>query len=807
MPNTTIGNSTIAVTLTAKEQRVTLNGTIDAYGPAGTYSYAGTLTLLDAAVFGPATTDFTVSNTGTIIGGTLATDFGIILGAAGTVTNTGEIDSGSGILFAGKKSVLDNTGDITANAGTGAIFLNGGDATNSGVIAGLSAGILETGKTGLTLDNTGSILALGTTGYGIDLAAGYITNGKSGLISGAVIGILAASGTAAGATYIYNSGSIAGGAFGALLETRSGLYNYAGGKVTGTEGYGAILVGGAFAQNAGTISGGESGLLIETSGSVTNAKTGVILGQTGAGLIAYNGAVVYNYGSISGGTAAIGVYVVNAGVYNYKPGKISGTIAAAINGGGYLYNSGKLTGVQYGASIDGGVFVNTGAVTGAVGVTLGTDGTIAASLTNSGIIQGTTTGLSTDAAVSNTGLIEGTVNGAYLTTGATLQNAGTISAGATGNGLLADGTATAVNENTGLITGTIGADVFFGASLTNDGTIISTNALGIFVYQASASNAGLITGGAIGADVIFASLDNAGTINNGVLVEYGTLTDTGFITANASYAVDFLGSGNRLIIDPTATIHGNVSLAGATLEIAAGGKKITTINPTQYSDIGALTIDAKATLDIAGAYTASSFAIFNDGVIDQTNPLEIDGSLSGTGTVDLGAKDTLTLGGAVSGQTIAFTGTGETLLLGAAATFAGTLSAFALKDTIDLAGATSGTIEGFTAGILTIVETLGTAAPSTLTLTFASSIGNDEFVLTNLAGTGLALTLVKPAKAAILTPTATASPTAISDLSTVQTSAPAHAAAPAATLSPSTGWLAISHPASTPPVPAITLHA
>jgi hypothetical protein len=809
--STTIGSSTTPVTLTAADKRVTLTGTIDAYGTAGTYSYAGTLTGLDAAVFGPKTTDFTVINAGTVIGGTAATDFGIVLGAAGTLDNKALIESGSGIFFGAKKSSLDNTGTIIATAGIGADFAAGGKVDNTGLISGISEGIYATGKTALDLTNSGTILGLGTHGVALEFAAGNVTNAATGLISGSVYGIIAADPQVKGAASVTNAGTISGAAFGAVIEAAGGLTNKAGALVIGSLGYGAILADGAGGSNAGTISGGLTGLVLEGADSFTNAKTGIILGQSIAGALVFDGAVLYNSGSIAASaTASIGAYVGNADIFNYKTGRISGTVAVAVDGG-YVYNAGKLTGVYAGSEITGSL-VNTGTITGDIGVTLAAGGTIGASLTNSGVIQGSTTGLSADGFVLNTGLIEGTVNGAYLDAGATLRNAGTISGGATGNGLLADGAVTAVNEKAGLITGTIGADVFFGATLTNDGTILSTGPLGAFIYDASASNDGLITGGAIGADVLFATLDNAGTINNGVLVEYGTLTDTGFITANAAYAIDFVGTENRLIIAPAATIHGNVSLAGAALEIAAAAKKITTINPTQYLDIGALTIDAGASLDIAGAFTASTFAIVNDGVIDQTKTLDIEGSLSGTGTIDLAAKAPLTLGGTITGQTIAFTGTGETLDLAATSSFAGALAAFTLGDTIDLAGATSGTLAGFTAGVLTILETQGSAA-STLTLTFASSIGKDEFVLTDLAGSGLALTLVKPVKAAIATPAATvsptASPTALPDLAAAPTPALSGSAAnlTGLTMTAAAGWILATHPTTTPPLPAVTLHA
>ena len=97
-----IGDSDTVVTLTAAERNVTLDGTIDAYGAIGVYRFEiGGIVVREtvaAAVVGPGGEHFTIDNTGTVeSAGTTAFDAGIVLGAAGSIVNGGEIYAGTGI--------------------------------------------------------------------------------------------------------------------------------------------------------------------------------------------------------------------------------------------------------------------------------------------------------------------------------------------------------------------------------------------------------------------------------------------------------------------------------------------------------------------------------------------------------------------------------------------------------------------------------------------------------------------------------------------------------------------------------------
>jgi hypothetical protein len=162
----------------------------------------------------------------------------------------------------------------------------------------------------------------------------------------------------------------------------------------------------------------------------------------------------------------------------------------------------------------------------------------------------------------------------------------------------------------------------------------------------------------------------------------------------------------------------------------------------QLSDFGVVTVDSGAILEFTtAAVFGATTHLENSGTITEssTGQLTIDGSLTGTGTIDI-SQLPLTLNGAVgAGQSIAFSGTSEVLDLGSPNSFSGTVTNFAAGDTIDLTSVPLGSITAMTfiSGVLTLTEATGK-----IDIAFAdpNQFGADHFALfSDGAGTGITL--------------------------------------------------------------------
>jgi hypothetical protein len=400
-------------------------------------------------------------------------------------------------------------------------------------------------------------------------------------------------------------------------------------------------------------------------------------------------------------------------------------------------------------STDSGVTLTPAAYSSPVTVTAGTTITNASgdgvsadnvsgtwALTNDGTIAGSGSGVSLGegGSVTNdaTGSIVG-LAGVYITGGTgTVVNAGTI--GGTGdNGvvLLAGGSVS--NTATGAITG---YGVYIGggaASVTNDGSIAGGSGYGVNL-------------GSVG------SVTNTGTITGSVGVELtagGTLTNGGTIGGTSGTAVYLGGTGNNLlVVDAGAVFTGTVAGgAGAsnTLELASGSSTGTVSGlGTEFTGFAAVTVDAGATWDLAGANTlAATATLTNSGTLKLSAATLTDAgaainngqillddstmsaaSITGTGSTTIDGSSTLTVQGAISsGETIAFASAGGVLDIADPADVTGTISGFGSGDAIDLLGI--GSIAGdqvnlLAGNVLAVSETGG----STIDLQLAAT---DDF--------------------------------------------------------------------------------
>jgi len=363
---------------------------IDHLGPSLTVNNAGiirgdgtvsSLTVPNAGIVfsgGPAN----ITNSGTISGA----KFGIA-SALYTDPITNQV-SGRAI-----GSVIDNSGSIIGDNGHGIRLIGGGSVTNSGYIAGRSAG-------GPVADG---ISMFPSNDQAAANSIGTVTNLAGGTIEGNRVGVLLSGGGS-----ISNAGTIQGNLAGVAIQSG----NFAGRIGT--------------LANSGTIGGGAEFIGLD-SGTLTNSSTGIINGGS-AGAISIDGGVpaavasVSNAGTVAGSVAFFELSSANLS----NSGSIVGGGTSATPDGSAIYsdsaltigNSGTIQGDHgVGLSFDGGgSLANTGSITS------NTVQAITASkrvtLTNAGTISGTGGTAATlsdfnDDVVLQTGSnIIGTVNGA-----------------------------------------------------------------------------------------------------------------------------------------------------------------------------------------------------------------------------------------------------------------------------------------------------------------------------------------------------------------------------------------------------------
>ncbi|HQF39432.1 MAG TPA: hypothetical protein PK322_09980, partial [Opitutaceae bacterium] len=322
---------------------------------------------------------------------------GQLIGAAGIISNAGQITaiSGDGILVGTTNlGVVDNraTGTITATAGNGIQVIGAnaaqdgevGEIYNSGTITAID-GIHVGGTNAGFIENTGTIAA---TDRGIHVAldnagevlnAGRVTANAYGIrIDGANTGSIESAGSEETAAQITagtqglsvgsdNLGSITNGLNSTITAGIYGILVQGDNAATGT------------LSNAGTITGtGEwtSGMGVHGSnaGAVTNSGS-VRVGGTGLFVDSGNAAtgLIENSGSIvSGSDDGINVYAANAGtIHNTATGVIevqdTGIAVYGANvAGASILNAGRLA-TEYGDGLyvrgtNEGSIVNTGTI-------------------------------------------------------------------------------------------------------------------------------------------------------------------------------------------------------------------------------------------------------------------------------------------------------------------------------------------------------------------------------------------------------------------------------------------------------------
>jgi hypothetical protein len=601
-----IHNSTLVVTLSAKSPDATVTGTIDAYGPVGAYTVyyedARMKVTIDAALIGPAARHFTIQNAGTIIAnGDGELGFGVVLGTAGTLANTGTIVSGTGIAILGAApgGYIKNSKLIEGSVAAGIYLQAAGTALNA------APGTITGEVNGVDLYAGGSIYNAGLITAGD--SAIYLHHGGAiynyGTIATARNGVFAASGQ----TDVYNG---AAGHIIAPLNRGNGLF-LGSGSVTNAgviQGYDGIQFTGAGAvTNFGTITAGKSAIYLTSAGSVTNHGT---IHGANYGIDLLTGGGIENTGSIDGGSAGIYVFSGPETIVNAATGRITG------------YETGlKL-------NLVAGTAENAGYVHGFVGVYGG--GTII----NHGVISGTRAAIDLFAGtIINTGKMIGTDSGIFAARGGTIIDSGGISAGAGDAIYFGPGVSSRlVLTPSAKITGTV--DLNGGILELAWGTKTGSIALGRQYETVGAitldSHAlwDLSAAAAIAAGV---TLTNNGTIretNTDSLTIAGPLAGAGVIdlgkrplTLNGAVArgqtIAFTGTGDLIDLGDPAAFAGKIAAFSAGETIDLTGIAFGNVEATSFS-AGVLTLASTGgsyTITFAGAgiFGAATLATFADG--------------------------------------------------------------------------------------------------------------------------------------------------------------------------------------------------
>ena len=545
----------------------------------------------------------TVTNAGTIQGGSGTNAFGVEIANGGTVINRGAIETSAGTF--GAAVDLLNGGTVSnydaINGSSYGIRLDeGGVVTNAAGadISGQSFGILAIGASS-QVTNAGTITGSGADAVGIQLLeGGTVSNlGTASQISGTGGGVQF--GVSSGSGFLYNQGTITStNGFGVYIGSGGGTVTNSGTASKISSSYGVLAVGNGTLTNQGTITETSSrrpgGVVFEAGGTVTNSgAASYILGATNGVYVSGATGSVTNDGTIIGNNGA-GVDLDDGGtVTNAATGTISGVTGIEFGGAtpSMLINAGTVIGdtfaVQFGSGndllvidpgaeffgiADGGGGANTLEL--AAG-TLGNTGTIA------GIGSGFTNFQNVAIAAGASWQLQQTNTIATLANAGTLTNTGALTTGMfTDSGQLTNSgsiTGTVTLTNTGVVTNQIGGSIAGGAagifgvavgtgsgpSVSNAGIISASSGTGVALTAgASVSNSGLISG-------TFAGVG----FGSGV----STLTNTGTIegTGAAGIGVLFAGSAQGTI-DNLGTNFGlttGVGLGGGILHVAGAAAR------------------------------------------------------------------------------------------------------------------------------------------------------------------------------------------------------------------------------------------
>ena len=339
-------------------------------------------------------------------------------------------------------------------------------------------------------------------------------------------------------------------------------------------------------------------------------------------------------------------------------------------------------------------------------------------------------------------------SGSEVTIGASLYLA--KNTGASGAMTISSGSAVTVAGDAGIGSGTVTSPLGTGNLTINAG---STFAVG---NRISADGGGTIhvAGGAVSAGSIYVGMTGAGTLNvdAGSHINLGQFFTMGFDTGASGTATLFSGS--------TMTVNGSALIGGGNTASSLGTGNLTVEGTATFSAQGALSVSNGSFVDLAGgtvsaaiasgnvtvaaggqitgygtlATRAGGFFIDNGKVVANGGTLQLDGKVSGTGSVIINPDSTVAITGtSLLMPTLTFmSGTNETLSLATAATVQSTIGGFAIGDQIEMAG-----IDKAVWSSAADTLTLSAAGRTISTLHLAGNYTRDVFSLTHTGSLGV----------------------------------------------------------------------
>ncbi len=490
-----------------------------------------------AAIYGPAAGDFTITNSGLI-----------------DDTNTSFANVNAGIVLGGVGSV-DNIGTILALGveGEGIYMYAGGSVTNSGTIIGQRSGIFTDNltKTADFVENTGFIEAT-TKNYP------FTENGNTYIGSGTGIFVVGGSGS----TIKNAAGATVEAQYGTGIDLIAIQPNYllnietpvSGGLVnagTVKAAYGVVFYALGTVSNSGKILATKLGAIIDTTANVVN--TGTITGDIG--IRALQTATIDNTGSI-GGTGPAAFTILSA----------TGSLETLASAGILLSDGGT---ISNGAS---------GIISGAAAY--GIDLTLGGSVANIGRISGKDAGILSlgEVFVTNSGAIEAT--GTRFVTGGVTHISAAIQ--------IDDG-GQLINQAGGIISGNIGVSANADTTLINAGTITGSGGEAVYLFGRNdivIDDPGAVFNGVVDDNLNTGILELAAGATTGTISSFGS-EFLGFPTVSVDTGAtwDIGGAIGNLLDDGLVNI-----VSGASLDISAA------VNP---ASIGTFELTSKGSLEIA----------------------------------------------------------------------------------------------------------------------------------------------------------------------------------------------------------------
>ena len=465
----------------------------------------------------------------------------------------------------------------TNTLGSGVTLANAGTLSNAGTLT-----LLGAVQDSATLINDGSINAANYGG--LQLAAGYLRNDSTGLITRGTIGATsfnaAIIGLASGASTIVNDGTIRNANGDAVIYLRGG----------------GVVTNGA-----------------------TNATAALISGTVA--LYAHGSATVSNFGSMSGAT---GIELYNGGTFTNGATNSTAALVSASQYGVVLDHTGTFSnfGTIIGATEEGlrtrygGTATNAGTISGANGI-VAEIGTLA--ITNSGTIIGTSG------------------DGISLVAGGTITDSGAITGSATAIAFGGSGNNLLILEH-GY---TLGGSIFGSSSATNTLELLGTSSAN--AVTATYNSLGLAHVGTIAfapgtANYATLTITNDATLP-GTITHFTGAHDTIDLTALTSTSV-------LLPIFNTVSHQLDVIANGTTVALQLGAGNYTGITwsaaPDGHGGTAVTILPGVAPL-ITGS--ATNFAVANQNTITPLTGLSI---ADNTGTVTATVTLSSTANGSLS---------------------------------------------------------------------------------------------------------------------------------------------------------------